>query len=62
MASQRADRQITNSGCCTNADFNVLSLGTVVGSRLHVLEKHFPIGTSISGDDSVEVAVSERTT
>jgi hypothetical protein len=26
MASQRADRQVTYSGCCTNADFNVLSL------------------------------------
>jgi hypothetical protein len=42
MASQRADRQITNSGCCTNADFNVLSLGTVVGSPVARLGEALP--------------------
>ena len=39
--------QEIHSGCCTNADCDVLSLGTVVGSPVHVLEKHFSLGTLI---------------
>ena len=35
------------SGCCTNADCDVLSAGSVVALCLHVLEKHFAIGTLI---------------
>ena len=62
MASQRADRQVTYSGCCTNADFDVLSLGTVVGSPVARLGEALPDRDfDLRGDDSVEVAVSERT-
>ncbi len=39
--------QEIHSGCCTNADCEVLSLGSVVALWLHVLEKHFSIGTLI---------------
>jgi hypothetical protein len=61
MASQRADRQVTYSGCCTNADCDVLSLGTVVGSTVARLGEALPDRDfDVRGDDPVEVAASER--
>jgi hypothetical protein len=47
--------------CCTNADCDVLSLGTVVGSPVArlgeaLLDRDF----DLRGDDSVVVAASER--
>jgi hypothetical protein len=51
------------SGCCTNADCDVLSLGAVVGSPVARLGEALPDRDfDLRGDDPVEVAASERAT
>ncbi len=55
--------QEIHSGCCTNADCEVLSLGSGVGSLVARLgEALLARDFDLRGDDPVEVATSERAT